>query len=222
MNEQKAVVIGASGLIGSHLVEQMLQDDSFTGIRLLVRKKLSFDHPKLQQQVIDFNDINDYSIKFGEGDTIFCCVGATNKKVKGDLAAYAKVDFDIPVNAARIGASKNFKRFLIVSSVGADKNSGNFYLKLKGRTEEALKKFKFDSISIFRPGQLLGKRNEHRRGEKILQASTKFLSRLLFGSLKKYHSIKAEDVARSMIAESKEAKTGIHILEYKEMITLIR
>jgi uncharacterized protein YbjT (DUF2867 family) len=221
MNEQAAVVIGASGLIGGHLVEQMLADDTFARVRILVRKKLQFNHPKLEQHIVDFNDIMDYTNKFGEGESIFCCVGATNKKVSGDSVAYAKVDYDIPIYAAKIAIFKNFNKFLIVSSVGADINSGNFYLRLKGKTEDALKDFEFYSISIFRPGQLLGKRNEQRRGEEILQAATKFLSRFLFGSLKKYHSIKAEDVARAMIAESKKVKPGIHILEYKEMKALI-
>lgn len=222
MNEETAVVIGASGLIGSHLVEELLKDNYFVTVRVLVRKKLEFNHPKLQQVVVDFNNINDYSIKFGKGDVIFSCIGTTQKKVNGDKAAYEKIDHDIPVNAARIGITNGFKKFLIVSSVGADASSSNFYLRLKGKTEDTVKQLPFNSISIFRPSMLLGKRNEHRPFENILQGSIKLISSFLWGSLQKYHSIYAIGVAKAMIAESKKTNAGLHIIEYKEMMELIR
>ena len=221
MKEQTAVIIGASGLTGNHLVNQMLQDDYFGTVRILVRKELNFTHPKLQQQIVDFNNIDDYTQKLGEGDIIFCCIGTTTKKVKGNMAAYEKVDFDIPYNAAAIGIANNFKKFLMISSAGANANSNNFYLKLKGRIENALKQFSFESMIIFRPGLLLGKRNEYRWGENILQNATKFLSHFLFGSLQKYHSIEAKDVAGAMIAASKKILPGYHIFEYPEIKKLL-
>ncbi len=222
MIEQIAVIVGASGLTGSHLVNQMLQDDFFGVVRVLVRKELQLTHKKLQQEIVDFSDLNDYTKKFGEGDIIFCCIGTTNKKVNGDIAAYEKIDFTIPYNAAIIAQDKCYKQFLMISSVGANINSKSFYLKLKGRIENALKEFPFESISIFRPGQLLGKRNEYRRAEYYLQGVTKFISNFLFGSLKKYHSIAAETVAKAMIAQSKKPAPGVHILEYDEMMQLVK
>lgn len=221
MNEQTAVVIGASGLIGSHLVEGLLQDDNFSTIRILVRNKIALTHPKLQQAIVDFNDITDYQDKFGQGDIIFSCIGTTQKNVKGDNLLYEKIDHDIPANAAQIGFANGFKKFLIISSVGANASSSNFYLRLKGKTENDIKKFRFNSISIFRPSMLLGKRSEQRPFENILQVSIKLISVFLFGSLKKYHSIHAKDVARAMIVESKQVKDGVHILEYKEMKELL-
>ena len=134
--------------------------------------------------------------------------------MKGDNAAYEKIDFDIPVNAARIGIAKNYKKFLVVSSAGANENSSNFYLKLKGKTENAIRQFAFQSICFFRPSTLLGERKELRRGEKILQTGMKVLSLLLFGSLKKYHAINARDVARAMVKESKQNNPGVHYFEY--------
>ena len=222
MNEQTAVIIGASGLIGSYLVEEMLKDDRFGIVRVLVRRGLAFNHPKLQQELVDFNDINDYTNKLGKGDIIFCCIGTTQKKVKGDRAAYEKIDHDIPVNAARIGSTQGYKKFLIVSSVGADPSSTNFYLQLKGKTENAVKQFAFDTISIFRPSMLLGKRKERRPAEKIGQVLMQVFSFMLIGSLNKYHPIKARDVAKAMVAESKQTQPGIHIPEYKEIMKLIR
>jgi uncharacterized protein YbjT (DUF2867 family) len=217
MNEQAAVVIGASGLIGNHLVEQLLRDEYFGSIRVLVRKSLAFNHPKLQQVIVNFNSIDDYTTKFGKGDIIFCCVGTTQKKVKGDKIAYEKVDHDIPVNAAQIGVDNGFKKFLVISSIGANPTSTNFYLRLKGKMEKDIKQFSLRSISILRPSMLLGKRNESRPGEKFGQKFMKAISFLFFGGFKKYHPIKGEDVAKAMITQSKIEEPGIHVLEYPEM-----
>ena len=222
MSEQTAVIIGASGLIGSHLVEQMLYDEHFSTVRILVRSRLAFNHPKLQQVIVDFDDFDNYADNFGIGDIIFCCVGTTQNKVKGDKIAYTKVDHDIPVNAAQIGINNRFKKFLVASSIGANPISNNFYLNLKGKMEKDIKQFPFKSISIFRPSILLGKRNESRPGEKIGQIFMKAFSFLLIGSIKKYRPVKAEDVAKAMIAESKKEESGIHILEYQEIEQLFK
>lgn len=217
MNEQTAVIIGASGLIGNHLVEQMLHDEYFSMVRVLVRRSLGLKHPKLEQIIVDFDDTEKYADNFGIGDIIFCCVGTTQKKVEGDKIAYAKVDHDIPVNAAQIGINNKFKKFLVISSIGANPISNNFYLRLKGKMEKDIKQFPFKSISIFRPSILLGKRNESRPGEKIGQIFMQTFSFLLISSLQKYRPVKAEDVAKAMIAQSKKEESGIHILEYQQM-----
>ena len=222
MNEQRAVIIGASGLVGTHLTEQLLKDDDFISISILVRKKTGYIHKKLQEEIVNFDDLNDLLNKFGKGDTIFSCIGTTQKTVQGNKELYEKIDHDIPVNVARIGLQKSFRQFLMVSSVGANEKASNFYLRLKGKTESSVKHFAFESISFFRPSMLLGNRKELRPFESALQGSMKFLSGFLFGSLKKYHSINAKDVAKSMITQSKLNKPGIHILEYKEMMELIR
>lgn len=221
MNELTAVVVGASGLTGSYVVEELLKDEAFGLVRILLRRPVQLIHNKLQQEIVNFNDINDYTQKFGQGDIIFCCAGTTQKKVKGDKAAYEKIDFDIPVNAARIGIAKSYKKFLVVSSVGANEHASNFYLKLKGKTENAISKFEYESICFFRPSVLLGERKELRRGEKILQNGMKVLSLLLFGSLKKYRGINAADVARAMVKESKQNNPGVHYFEYPEIMKVL-
>ncbi|MEO6134352.1 MAG: NAD(P)H-binding protein [Ginsengibacter sp.] len=221
MIDQKALVLGATGLIGSQVVEELLKDDSFSIVKVLSRRPLTIIHPKLLQEVVDFGNIDEYTEKFGEGDIIFCCIGTTQKNVKGDRLAYKKVDYDIPVNAAEIGISKNFKKFMIVSSVGADANSSNFYLQLKGKTENALKKFPFESIGIFQPSILLGNRAEVRSGEKVMQKLMKVFSKLLIGSFKKYRAVDSRDVAKAMVLESKQNNPGVHYLGYAEMMNLI-
>lgn len=222
MEQQTAVVIGATGLIGTHVVQKLLSDDRFTIVRTLSRRPLVFNHPKLQQKIVNFNDLNDFKTKLGEGDTIFSCIGTTQKNVKGNNKEYKKIDYDIPLQAAKAGVLQGFKKISIVSSVGADAASSNFYLQLKGKIENDIKALPFESVSIFRPSMLLGQRMVKRRFEKILQGSIKFISGFMIGALQKYHSIYAKDVAEAMIAESKQDNTGIHIFEYKEIMHLIR
>lgn len=222
MNELTAVVIGATGLTGNLVVEELLKDPAFKTVRVLGRRKVSKLHEKLHQEIVNFNDLDDYSKKFGEGDAIFCCIGTTQKKVKGDKALYEKVDFDISVNAARIGISKDFKKFLIVSAIGANPNSSNFYLKLKGKTENALMQFSYTSLDIFQPSIINGRRNESRTLEKIAQAFMDLFSFLFLGPLKKYRAIGADSIAKAMVNASKQNNKGVHYFRYEEMMELAR
>ena len=218
MNEQTAIVIGATGLIGHIIVEKLLNDASFKKVRILVRSATELTHSKLEEEIVDFNDLEDYRSKFGLGEVIFCCVGTTQKKVAGDKQAYRKVDVDIPVNGAAIGFENGFKKFLMVSSVGADEKSANFYLKIKGEAENTISHTGFESAWFFRPSILLGERNEFRSGEKIAKVLMRTFSRLLIGGYKKYRAIDAIDVASAMINESKKNKPGIHYYEYAEIM----
>jgi len=222
MNEQTAVVIGATGLTGNLVVEELLKENNFKTVRVLVRRNVNIVHPKLQQEIVNFNDINDYTKRFGDGDVIFCCVGTTQKKVKGDKILYKKIDHDIPVNAARIGISKGYKKFLVISSVGANENSSNFYLRLKGKTENALKEFPFFNLSIFQPSIINGQRNESRIGEIIAQTIMDILSFLFIGPLKKYRAIGANNIAKAMVQASKLQKRGVDYYRHDEIMELAR
>jgi uncharacterized protein YbjT (DUF2867 family) len=215
---QTATLIGSTGLIGSHILENLLNDDAYSTVRILVRRSITTNHPKLQVKVTDFGDLSAFKAGIAGSDAVFCAVGTTNAKVKGDKAAYRKVDFDIPVNAARFCAETGVPAFLLVSSVGANARGGNFYIKLKGEAEEVVGAQKVPSIAIFRPSMLLGHRNESRPLEAIAQVITKPLG-ILFPS--KYKPIKASDVARAMVAASKNPVSGLMVLHYKEMMGLI-
>jgi uncharacterized protein YbjT (DUF2867 family) len=222
MNKLTAVVLGATGLTGNLVVEKLLKDKDYKTVRVLVRRTLTILHPKLQQQIVNFNDKKDFSKKMGQGDVIFCCIGTTKKKVNGNNTLYERIDHDIPVNAAEIGISQHFKKFLIVSAVGANESSSNFYLKLKGKTENSLKHFPFESLSIFQPSILNGKRKENRPAEQIAQTLMDLLSFLLLGPLIKYRAIGADNVARAMVYESKQKKAGIHYYQYPQMMDMAR
>ena len=220
MQQQTAVIIGASGLIGSNLLQQLLKDNDFSNVTILVRNKLPFEHLKLRQVIINFNHEDEYR-QMGIGDIIFCCIGTTQKKVKGNKKEYEKIDVEIPVTAAETGSKQGFKKFLIVSSVGADVNSSNFYLHIKGKMENAIRQTLFSSISIFRPSMLLGQRSESRPLERVGQTIMKSFSFIFINKIKKYHPIQADQVAGAMIVVSKENTTGITVFEYNEMMSLI-
>lgn len=222
MKQQTAVVLGATGLIGRHVVELLLADDTFNKVRLLVRKPFPMHHPKLEVQQVDFNNTNEFKTGLGAGDCLFCCVGTTNSKVKGDKTAYRKVDYDIPVNAARFASEAGFSKFLLVSAIGSNTSSRNFYVKLKGEVEQAVEKYTFRSIHIFQPSILLGKRNEVRLGESIGKGVMKALSFLFVGSLKKYKGIEAIDVAKAMVEAAKKGDSGLKKYTYTEMMELIQ
>jgi len=217
---QSAVVIGATGLTGGYVVNELLNDETFGEVTILARREFGLRHPKLKVKAVDFNDMNDYKNKLGKGDTIFCCIGTTQKKVKGDKAAYRKVDFDIVVNAAKLGKQAGFETFLLVSSIGANTKAGIFYLKLKGEVEDAVTAVGLNTIHIFRPSMLLGKRNERRFAEGLMQGIMKGISFLLAGRLRKYKSIEALTVARAMVAAGKNNDAGNHIYMYDEILKL--
>jgi uncharacterized protein YbjT (DUF2867 family) len=217
MSERTAALIGATGLIGSHLLKCLQDDDDFKTIRLLVRRPVPFNHPKVRVLVIDFADEAAFKAGIAGCGAVFCAVGTTNKKVKGDKVAYRKVDYDIPVNAARFCVEMGCPHFLLVSSVGASSKGENFYIKLKGEVEDQVRNLSIPSVSIFRPSMLLGKRPESRPLEAIAQVMMKPMS-TLFPS--QYKPIAAEDVAKAMIAACTQDKLGFHIYHFKEMKSL--
>jgi len=219
MKERIAGIVGSTGLIGSKLPELLLNDAYFNKIRLIGRRPIEYNNPAVNVKVIDFSDNESYRSAINGCDAVFCAVGTTQKKVKGDKVAYYRVDYDIPVNAAQFCEDTGCPVFLLVSSVGADSRSKNFYLKLKGEVEDKIQGMKIASVSVFRPSMLLGKRREFRFGEEVAKAISVPLT-FLFPS--KYKPVKAENVARAMIAASKRAAPGFNVYHYKEMINIIK
>ena len=221
MNESRAVIIGATGLIGNSLVKQLLNDSSFSKITILVRTWNDISHPKLEVIPVNFNNLDELRKKLPIGDTIFCCIGTTQKKVKGDKDAYRKIDFDIPVNIAQLGIEKGYRKYVLVSAVGANSQSSNFYLRLKGQVEEAINKLPFEAITIFRPSVLKGKRKEKRIGERIGILLVKTFSFLLTGKRSIYKAIQADEVARAMLVSATQNKKGIVINHYDEIMIMV-
>lgn len=217
MSERIATIIGATGLIGGYLLQQLKQDKSFDTIRLLVRRPFKNDSSKVEVKLIDFNDHESFKLGIDGSAAVFCAVGTTQKKVKGNKEAYRKIDFDIPVKAARFCKETGCDNFLIVSSVGANAESKNFYLQLKGEVEDEIRKMNLKIVSVFRPSILLGNRKEPRPGERFGQIAMQTFSFILINNLRKYKPIPANEVATAMISASKQRKLGFSIYEYDEM-----
>ncbi|WP_153797547.1 NAD(P)H-binding protein [Foetidibacter luteolus] len=220
MQPLTAVVLGATGFIGEYLVNELLHDEQFASVKALVRRDVAAPHPKLQAIVIDFNNPEEMRSHIGKADCLFCCIGTTAKKVKGDEAAYRKVDFDIPVYAAQLASQAGIEAYMLVSAVGANAQSRNFYLRLKGEVEDAVSAAGIGSLGIFRPSVLLGGRKEFRLGESAGKVLMRITSFLLRGSLSKYRAIEGLTVAKAMVAAAKQHQPGTHVYLYDDMVKL--
>jgi uncharacterized protein YbjT (DUF2867 family) len=211
MTKKTALIIGASGLIGQQLVQQLLEDDRYEKVTALVRKPLEIRHDKLTQTRYDF-DWPDADLAIG--DELFCCLGTTIKKA-GSQTAFRKVDYDCIVETAKIALGNGTKKMVVVSSIGADKDSSIFYNKVKGETEEALRKLKYDACYVLRPSLLMGARDELRMGELVGKL---FMTAFSFAVPKKYKGIEGKQVAKAMIAVMNLDKTGFQILESDDLL----
>lgn len=216
VNKPKKTVIiaGASGLTGSALLRQLSQDKSFERIILLSRKPLNSALPKVKEEIVDFSDLGRYSF-WEEANAVFCCIGTTIKTA-GSQENFRKVDYEIPVALGEQCAKYGIGMFLI-SSVGANAQSGNFYLRTKGETEQALAEKNLPYLYIYRPSMLLGNRKEARFGESLGKILMAPINPLLMGSLKKYRGVHVDKVATTIMEHAKNPEMGVHFVESDEI-----
>ena len=214
--KKTAILIGATGLTGNELLNQLVIDNDFDRITLFSRKALPLHHSKLTQHTIDFNNLKEYETLI-KGDVVFCCLGTTIKSA-GSKEAFKKVDFTYPYEFAKIAKHNGVPTFCLQSSTGADENSSNFYLKTKGETERAIELLKFQQFGAFRPSMLLGKREEFRLGEMIGKIIMNSLAFLFIGKLKRYKAIHVKQVAKAMMNYTKLSTSGNRIIENESML----
>ena len=197
-----ALLFGASGLVGSHLLNQLISNNNYSKIKLFVRSTIDLDDPKIEIIQTDFNNLENHREDI-KGDDCLFCIGTT-KKNSPDKDEYKRVELEVPKQIAQIAKSNFVNSFVFVSSGYADPKSSGDYLKFKGEVEEELKKLNFPKLGVMRPSFLLGDRKEKRVGEKIGIFIFKLISPLLLGPLKKMKPIHSEIVARSMIKVANE------------------
>ena len=214
-----ALLFGATGLVGKELMKRLLEDPHYNKVLIFVRRKMLIKHLHVEVVPIDF-DALDSSAEFIKGDNCFCALGTTMKKA-GSREAFRKVDYEMVLNVARIAKQNGVKKFIVISSIGANPASSNFYLKTKGEMEEALKQLAFDQLTIVRPSFLMGNRNEFRLGERIGILFAKILGPFMIGPIKKYRPISAKRLAKAMLmlANSSPVKT---VFESDELIRMAR
>ena len=213
-----ALLFGSSGLIGGHLLNQLINNDNYSNIKLFVRSVPEISDPKIEIVKTDFNNLQNHKEDI-KGDDCFFCIGTT-KQNSPDKNEYRRVELDVPKEIAQIARSNSVNSYFFVSSVFADpKNSGD-YLKFKGEVEEELKRLNFLKLGIMRPSFLIGNRKEKRVGEKIGILVFRILSPLLLGPLKKMRPIHSETVAKAMIRVANE-NLERNIFESNEIVKLI-
>lgn len=217
MSKHIASIIGATGMIGTYLQQVLTEDSSFDTIRVLVRRPIPRPHPKIEVKLVDFSDLESVKLAIDGSDSLFCAIGTTQKKAKGDRQAYLKIDFDIPVKTARLCKELGIDRMAIVSAVGANSRSRNFYLKLKGHVEEAISLEPIASIHFFQPSVLLGDRQEKRAMEKFAQRLLRFAQPVMQGGWRKYRAIEGLEVAQAMAQSVKLGLPGIHRYTYSDI-----
>lgn len=215
---KKAIVFGASGLIGSQLVELLIEDPDYDKIILFNRRSLSYNSPKIDEHIINFDEIDQFSDKIA-GEAVFCTLGTTIKKARS-IENFIKVDYDIPLKVAEIAKKNGINRYLLVSSIGANASSKNYYTKTKGRIEQELKNLYFEHLKILRPSLLVGPRKEFRLLELFSKILMGIFGIFLFWKLSKYKAIKSIDVAKAMIILSKRSlkKTIYESDEIKKLL----
>lgn len=215
-----ALVLGSSGLIGSLLLEKLFNHPDYSTIITIVRKPQQINHSKLIEIVTDFNsNINLDDIE--TIDSIFSCLGTTRKKTP-DLDAYHKIEVDIPNQFAKLGIQKGLTKFHYISAIGANTNSSNFYLKMKGEAEGTLQKNNIKQLFLYRPSLLIGNRAEYRLAESISAKIFPLINFFLRGNLSKYKSIEAEKVTQSLIENDLHLTSNkVSILHYNEILNSI-
>jgi len=205
-----SLVIGSTGLIGKKLIFELAKKDS--EVIAIARRSISNLPENVSLLDINFDDFLENG-SLPSCDHIYICLGTTIKKA-GSQSEFKKVDFDYCVSFARKAREAGATKISLVSSVGANPHTKNFYLKTKGEVEEEIKKIDFQVINIFRPSLLLGRREESRFLEKIGQNLSSFLNLFLIGSLRKYRSIKASNVAYCMA--NYEQSGGVRYLYFDD------
>ncbi len=217
MEKRTALLAGSTGLVGGELLRQLLADDAYLEVHTVARRASGLSHNRLIEHIVDFERLSECELP--RIDDAFCALGSTIKKA-GSQDAFYKVDFTYVVNLAVYARECGARQFLGVSSLGASPASRNFYLRVKGEMEEAVKKQGPETVQFFRPSIILGERQEKRPGEKLARLLMPIIRPLLVGGLQKYRGIQAATIAEAMIASARNPGKG-HITYESDAIALL-
>lgn len=212
--QKTVVVIGATGLVGSALVQELTDDPQVAEIRILSRRALTYASDKIKVIQTDLSQPEPSA--FDNATALYCGIGTTRKKTP-DQKQYIAIDHGITIAAAKAAKSKGVSEVHLISAVGADVKSKIFYSRLKGEIERDLIALNFDRTLIYQPSILIGPRAEKRFGEKIAQVLSPAFDLFLIGKLQKYHSISAKELAVTMHRFSFNARQGLQVLMYPEL-----
>ncbi|WP_434166998.1 NAD(P)H-binding protein [Peribacillus frigoritolerans] len=215
MTNKTALILGATGVVGTQLVKQLSNSKIYSEIHLLTRREMKFTEPKCTGHVVDFDNLSQYAYLFNVTD-VFICLGTTIKKAKSK-EAFRKVDYDYIIEAAKMAKTSNVEKLLVITAMGANSKSKFFYSRVKGDVEGTLQRLEMNTVHIFRPSLLLGEREEFRAGEKISGLLSTFVKFFFVGPLRPYRAIEANKVAAAMYAAAQTTAKGYHFYNSHEI-----
>lgn len=204
--KKTAIILGASGLTGTILLQKLIEDDRYDTIKLFSRSKIEGLPNKVTQFIGDLLKLEQYKVDFS-ADEVYCCIGTTAKKTP-DKALYKQIDHGILVTAAKLSKENNINTFLVVSALGANKKSSVFYNRTKGEMEFDVLQQNIKNTFVLRPSLIGGDRNDHRILEKIGLVVFKIIQPLFIGKLNKYKITEAEHIALAMINLANSTSTA--------------
>lgn len=195
---KSAIVLGATGFTGNILLKMLLDDARYSKVIVFGRNSCGIKHPKLDEYIIDLFELEHYASKF-KADEVHCCIGTTKAKTS-NKEIYVKIDYGIPVAAAKLCKANDIETFVVISALGAKKKSKIFYNRIKGKMEAAVIEEQIPNTYILQPSLITGKREEFRLGESFLGLiMTIFKPMLRFGELKRYRPVHPETIAKCMV-----------------------
>lgn len=192
-----AIILGATGLTGSLLLENLLNNDAYAKVIVFSRSKTEISHPKLDVVITDLLKLSEHRDDF-KAQVVFCCIGSTKSKTP-DESVYKSIDYGIPVSAAKLCKLNNIPTFIVVSSLGSNPKSNLFYNRIKGEMERDVLNLNIENTFILQPSLIDGSRNERRIFEWLWQKAMRLINIVLIGNLRKYQSIKAETISEAMV-----------------------
>lgn len=212
---RNALIAGGSGLVGGFILGRLLESDCYDHVIAVGRRRLDIEHPKLQQRIVDFDNLADEQLP--SVHDVFCALGTTIRAA-GSQEAFRRIDHDYVLRLAEETSRSGARQFLLVSSMGADVASRFFYNRVKGETERDVAQVPFQGIQIFRPSLLLGRRSESRPLERISAVMMRLLSFLMIGPWRRYRAIDADSVAASMVVSALRGCSGVRIITNDRML----
>jgi uncharacterized protein YbjT (DUF2867 family) len=212
----KAVIAGATGLVGSHVVQKLVESSQLSEVIAITRRPLDIKHAKLKHIIVeDFSQITKVPADY-KNDIYICCLGTTIKDA-GSQEDFRKVDFAAILEFGKLAKAHDARSFVLISAMGADPKSSIFYNRVKGETEVALEALNIRSLTIFQPGLLIGDRIKLRRGEKFAIGVFRLLSPILPARLQKMVATQVDHLANRMIEVGLEAQPGTRIISARNI-----